>query len=230
MLEVISHLANGQPEYKPTYMEERVVKNVAIIVVTSDKGLCGGLNANLLRTVTRFTKDLAEEGKQVCYCLIGTKGRAFFKAYGGKIISATEKLGDDPSIEEDVLVILLEDTDLDFVVPLESHNPNSIRVLAHSHDKSLLLRKENYHPNWNLTVNHAPHKIDRTSENFQIISLDPGVNDLVFTYESIYDLLHRFTLYSLFFFYFCMIIVLSFNNSDLTRKFQRSLPKEPRTD
>ena len=100
MLEVISHLANGQPEYKPTYMDEREVKNVAIIVVTSDKGLCGGLNANLLRQVTRFKKELSEERKQVSFCLIGTKGRAFFKSYGGKIISATEKLGDDPSIEE----------------------------------------------------------------------------------------------------------------------------------
>lgn len=100
MLEVISHLANGQPEYKPTYMDEREVKNVAIIVVTSDKGLCGGLNANLFRQVTRFTRELAEEGKDVGYCLIGTKARAFFKAYGGRIISATEKLGDDPSIEE----------------------------------------------------------------------------------------------------------------------------------
>ena len=100
MLEVISHLANGQPENKPVYMDEREVKSVAIIVVTSDKGLCGGLNANLLRQVTRFTKELSEEGKQVSFCLIGTKGRAFFKSYGGKIISATEKLGDDPSIEE----------------------------------------------------------------------------------------------------------------------------------
>ena len=100
MLEVISHLANGQPEYKPTFMEEREVKNVSIIVVTSDKGLCGGLNANLFREVTKFTKQLSEEGKQVSYCLIGTKGRAFFKSYGGKILSATEKLGDDSSIEE----------------------------------------------------------------------------------------------------------------------------------
>jgi F-type H+-transporting ATPase subunit gamma len=100
MLEVISHLANGQPEYKPTFMQEREVKNVAIIVVTSDKGLCGGLNANLFRKVTRFTKELSEEGKNISFCLIGTKGRAFFKSYGGKIISATEKLGDDPSIEE----------------------------------------------------------------------------------------------------------------------------------
>jgi F-type H+-transporting ATPase subunit gamma len=100
MLEVISHLANGQPEYKPTFMQEREVKNVSIIVVTSDKGLCGGLNSNLFREVTKFTKELSEQGKKVSYCLIGTKGRAFFKSFGGKIVSATEKLGDDPSIEE----------------------------------------------------------------------------------------------------------------------------------
>ena len=100
MLEVISHLANGQPEYKPTFMQEREVKNVSVIVITSDKGLCGGLNANLFREVTKFTKELSEQGKQVSYCLIGTKGRAIFKSYGGKILSATEKLGDDPSIEE----------------------------------------------------------------------------------------------------------------------------------
>ena len=97
---------------------------------------------------------------------------------------------DDSLIEGDIGIILLEDTDFDFVVPLESHNPNSIRILARTHDKSLLLRKENYHPNWDLTINNAPHKIDRTTENFQIISLDPGLNDLVFSYESIYCLLY----------------------------------------
>ena len=76
---------------------------------------------------------------------------------------------------------MLEDPGLDLVVPLESHNPNSIRLLARTHDKSLLLRKENYHSNWDLMVNSASHKIDRTTENFQIISLDPGLNDLVFS-------------------------------------------------
>ena len=50
MVEVIGHLAVGQPEYKPKYMEEREPKNIAIMVVTSDKGLCGGLNACLLYT------------------------------------------------------------------------------------------------------------------------------------------------------------------------------------
>ena len=100
MLSVISHLANGQPEYKPKYMEERDVKNIAIIVISSDKGLCGGLNANLLREVTRFASQQASEGKNISYSLIGTKAQSFFKSFGGNVISATEKLGDDPSIEQ----------------------------------------------------------------------------------------------------------------------------------
>jgi hypothetical protein len=117
---------------------------------------------------------------------------------------------DYSAIEEEVFVVFLEDPNMDFVVPLESHNPNSIRLLARTHDKSLLLRKENYHSNWDLMVNSAPHKIDRTSENFQITSLDRGLNDLVFSYASIYDLLHKVTQKGLFFLYFFMIVVLGF--------------------
>mgnify|MGYP001416032451 CR=1 FL=1 len=124
---------------------------------------------------------------------------------------------DYSAIEEDVFVVFLEDPNMDFVVPLESHNPNSIRLLARTHDKSLLLRKENYHSNWDLMVNSASHKIDRTTENFQIISLDSGLNDLVFNYESIYDLLHKVTLYGLFFLYFFMIVVLGFYKGGLRK-------------
>ena len=100
MLSVISHLANGQPEYKPTYMEERDPKKIAIIVVSSDKGLCGGLNANLLREVTRFAASESSSGREVSYSLIGTKAQSFFRSFGGNVISATEKLGDEPSIEQ----------------------------------------------------------------------------------------------------------------------------------
>jgi len=100
MLSVISHLAKGQPEYKPKYMEEREVKKIAIIVISSDKGLCGGLNANLLRDVTRFASEQASSGKEISYSLIGTKAQSFFRSFGGNVISVTEKLGDDPSIEQ----------------------------------------------------------------------------------------------------------------------------------
>ena len=100
MLEVISHLTNGQPEYKPTYMAEREPKKVAIIVVSSDKGLCGGLNANLLREVTQFAAKEAQLGQEISYSLIGTKAQSFFRSYGGNVVTATEKLGEDPSIEQ----------------------------------------------------------------------------------------------------------------------------------
>ncbi len=100
MLAVINHLANGQPEYRPTYMEERDPKKIAIIVVSSDKGLCGGLNANLLREVTSFAASESASGKEVSYSLIGTKAQSFFRSFGGNVISATEKLGDEPSIEQ----------------------------------------------------------------------------------------------------------------------------------
>jgi len=100
MLAVINHLADGQPEYKPTYMQERDPKKIAIIVVSSDKGLCGGLNANLLREVTRFAASEAALGREVTYSLIGTKAQSFFRSFGGNVISATEKLGDEPSIEQ----------------------------------------------------------------------------------------------------------------------------------
>ena len=100
MLSVISHLSKGQPEYRPKYMEEREVKKIAIIVISSDKGLCGGLNANLLRDVTRFASEQASSGKEISYSLIGTKAQSFFRSFGGNVISVTEKLGDDPSIEQ----------------------------------------------------------------------------------------------------------------------------------
>jgi F-type H+-transporting ATPase subunit gamma len=81
-------------------MEERETKKIAIIVVSSDKGLCGGLNANLLRDVTRFAAEQASSGKEISYSLIGTKAQSFFRSFGGNVISVTEKLGDDPSIEQ----------------------------------------------------------------------------------------------------------------------------------
>lgn len=69
-------------------------------MISSDKGLCGGLNANLLRDVTRFASEQASSGKEISYSLIGTKAQSFFRSFGGNVISVTEKLGDDPSIEQ----------------------------------------------------------------------------------------------------------------------------------
>ena len=99
MLSVIGHLANSNPEYKPLYMSEREVKAVGIIVVGSDKGLCGGLNINLFRNLLPFLKDLSDRNIEQKFCPIGTKARVFFNNFGGEVVSTAEKLGDIPALE-----------------------------------------------------------------------------------------------------------------------------------
>src|SRR5205823_6124040 len=76
---VIGHLANAHPEYRHSYLEERPVKQVGLIVVTTDRGLCGGLNANLLKTTVQEMMSWDEKQVPVELCLIGNKAQAFFK-------------------------------------------------------------------------------------------------------------------------------------------------------
>ena len=99
MLSVIGHLANSNPEYKPLYMTEREVKGVGVIVTGSDKGLCGGLNINLFRTLLPFLKEMSDQGISQKFCPIGTKARVFFNNFGGDVVATAEKLGDIPSLE-----------------------------------------------------------------------------------------------------------------------------------
>ena len=99
MLSVMGHLANSNPEYKPLYMTEREVKGVGVIVIGSDKGLCGGLNINLFRTLLPFLKEMSDQGISQKFCPIGTKARVFFNNFGGDVVATAEKLGDIPSLE-----------------------------------------------------------------------------------------------------------------------------------
>lgn len=93
---VVEHLARANSEYRHPFMEEREIKRIGIIIVSTDRGLCGGLNANLFRdTINRF-KEWHEQGKQLDLCTIGRKGQAFFRRVGGNIIATTENLGDTP--------------------------------------------------------------------------------------------------------------------------------------
>ncbi len=100
MLSVIGHLANSNPEYKPVYMSERDVKGIGVIVIGSDKGLCGGLNINLFRTLLPFLKEQSEAGINQMFCPIGTKAKVFFNSFGGNVVATAEKLGDIPALED----------------------------------------------------------------------------------------------------------------------------------
>lgn len=98
--DVVKHLARANSEYHHPFLMERDIKRVGLIVVSTDRGLCGGLNANLFRDTIRQIHQWNQEGKQVDLCVVGRKGQAFFKRYGGKVIASIDHLGDKPGIKD----------------------------------------------------------------------------------------------------------------------------------
>jgi F-type H+-transporting ATPase subunit gamma len=76
---IAANLSKANPEYRPSYLEVREVKNVGVILITTDKGLCGGLNTNILRTLVNSMKEWNANGVKVQSTAIGTKGYSVFK-------------------------------------------------------------------------------------------------------------------------------------------------------
>lgn len=97
---VIGHLANASAEYKHTYLEERPIKRVGFIVVSTDRGLCGGLNINLFKRTLQEAKSFRDQGIDVDFCLIGQKAQTFFRSVGGKVVATASHLGEAPSIND----------------------------------------------------------------------------------------------------------------------------------
>jgi F-type H+-transporting ATPase subunit gamma len=96
--QVVGHLANATPEYQHMYMLERKVKRVGFIIVSTDRGLCGGLNINLFKASIKAMKEWADQDIAIDFCLIGAKAAAFFKSYGGNVVAAIRDIGEDPSV------------------------------------------------------------------------------------------------------------------------------------
>lgn len=97
---VVRHIARATSEYRHPFMTVRDIKRVGLIVVTSDRGLCGGLNANLLRETIGSMRKWQGEGKEIDLCVIGRKGEAFFKRVGGRVLASVDHLGDTPGIKD----------------------------------------------------------------------------------------------------------------------------------
>ncbi|MBD5770581.1 F0F1 ATP synthase subunit gamma [Marinomonas colpomeniae] len=98
--QVVGHLANANPEYKHRYLIEREAKRVGYIVISSDRGLCGGLNVNVFKTAIRDMKQFADSGVEIDICTIGSKAVSFFRNYGGNVTSAFTGLGDAPKADD----------------------------------------------------------------------------------------------------------------------------------
>jgi F-type H+-transporting ATPase subunit gamma len=98
--QVIAHLSQATPDYKHPYMEERPVKRVGYIVVSSDRGLCGGLNINLFKKTVQSVRVHQAQGVEAEFCLIGQKATTFFKSVGGKVVAVKTHLGDTPGLDQ----------------------------------------------------------------------------------------------------------------------------------
>lgn len=111
--QIIKHLAHAKPEYKHTFMIEREVRRVGLIVISSDRGLCGGLNSNLFRMTLRKLRSWSNENVAVQVCTIGQKGTSFFGGIGANVVAQAARLGDTPHLEDiiGVIKVMLDDYD-----------------------------------------------------------------------------------------------------------------------
>ncbi|HET8791129.1 MAG TPA: F0F1 ATP synthase subunit gamma [Modicisalibacter sp.] len=97
---VVGHIAKANPEYRHDYMIEREVERVGYIVVSSDRGLAGGLNVNLFKAVVKDAKQWRDKGVEVDFVAIGSKAGAFFRNYGGNLMAAKSGLGEAPQAKD----------------------------------------------------------------------------------------------------------------------------------
>lgn len=98
---VAAHLSHANVEYRHPYLVSRdTVKRVGMIVITTDKGLCGGLNTNVLRLALTEYKKLQAAGEEIDVCCLGSKGLGFMQRLGANIVSEVTGLGDRPNMEK----------------------------------------------------------------------------------------------------------------------------------
>jgi F-type H+-transporting ATPase subunit gamma len=95
---VIGHLTQVNPDYRHPFLVERETKRVGYIIISTDRGLCGGLNTNLFKRVLKDMQALEEQGIEVDLCLIGSKGLNFFRRFTRNIVSTVSHLGDTPHV------------------------------------------------------------------------------------------------------------------------------------
>ena len=100
MRSVVGHLANAHPEYKHPFLIEREAKRVGYIVVSSDRGLCGGLNTNIFKAVLASMKEWDDKGVEIDVCSIGKKASGFFARIGANVVGNMSDYGDSPRAHE----------------------------------------------------------------------------------------------------------------------------------
>lgn len=98
--DLISHMAYAKTEYRHPFLIDRAIKRVGYIVISTDRGLCGGLNTNLFRMLTRRLREHREQEVGIDVCVIGNKALGFFKRMGGNVVAEKTHYGDAPTMED----------------------------------------------------------------------------------------------------------------------------------
>src|SRR5215470_2890798 len=88
MRNVIGNLTEANPDYRHPFLEEREPKSVGIIIISTDRGLCGGLNTNVFKSVIQLMREWQGKGAEIKLCVLGTKGLAFFRRLGLPILGS----------------------------------------------------------------------------------------------------------------------------------------------
>ena len=98
---VIAHLSMSHPEYRHPYLEDReTVRRVGFVIISTDRGLCGGLNINLFKKALGSMREWQERGAEIDLCVVGAKASAFFRRFGARIAAQTSHLGDRPHLTD----------------------------------------------------------------------------------------------------------------------------------
>ena len=100
MRNVIGHLTEANPDYRHPFLVTRETKSVGIVVISTDRGLAGGLNANIFKQTLLLMREWQAKGAQVSLCIIGSKGLAFFRRLGVPILANVAGLGDRPHVKD----------------------------------------------------------------------------------------------------------------------------------
>ncbi|MDG2249555.1 MAG: F0F1 ATP synthase subunit gamma [Gammaproteobacteria bacterium] len=97
---VIGHIANSSPEYRHQYFNTRDVKKVGYIVISTDRGLCGGLNINAFKTTVASMRKWSEKNVEIDICSIGARAATFFNNFGGNVVASVRDIGDSAEVED----------------------------------------------------------------------------------------------------------------------------------
>ena len=97
---VVGHLNKANPDYKHPFLVEREAKHIGVIIVSSDRGLCGALNTNVFKSTLGLMREWQGKDAKVSLCVLGSKGLAFFRRLGLPILASTTGLGDKPRVDQ----------------------------------------------------------------------------------------------------------------------------------